>query len=77
MQRFFYRQIVTNKKVVDGLGLDRWILLSQSPTQRLVAQGRMLDLLHQNRNRFELRGLPPLCAQGTAALALFAVHRPV
>jgi hypothetical protein len=44
---------VANKQVLDRLGLNGQLLLFQSPAQGLVAQGRVLDLFDQNRNRFK------------------------
>ena len=65
------------KQVLDRLGLNGQLLLSQSLAQGLVAQGRVLDLFDQDRNRFKRCWLPSLCAQRATALLLFGVNGPI
>jgi hypothetical protein len=75
MWRFFLRQIVADKQVLDDFWLNGHILLSQSARYRLIAQGWVLDLFHQDRNRLGWRRLPATCIQRPAALPLLAVNR--
>ena len=69
---------MASKQVLDRLGLNGQLLLFQSPAQGLVAQGRVLDLFDQNRDRFKRSWLPSLCAQrATALLLLSGVNGPI
>ena len=68
---------MASKQVLDRLGLNGQLLLFQSPAEGLVAQGRVLDLFDQNRNRFKRCWLPSLCAQRATALLLSGVNGPI
>jgi hypothetical protein len=48
---FFYSQPVVGEEVADHLGLDLQILFPESSAERLISQGGVLDLLHENGNR--------------------------
>ena len=61
MWRFFYCQALAQKEVLEGLGSDRDLLLSQFPTQCLMTQGWVFDLFHEDRDRFGGRRLPADC----------------
>ncbi len=74
MWRFFYCQTVTDKEVVNDLGINKYVLLSQPSRQRLVAQRRLFDLLYQNRNRFKRRRLASHCIKRPTALPLLIVN---
>lgn len=68
---------MANKQVLDRLGLNGQLLLSQPPAQGLVAQGRVLDLFDQDRNRFKRGWLPSMCAPRATALLLSGVNGPI
>ena len=68
---------MANKQVLDRLGFHGQLLLFQSPAQGLVAQGRVLDLFDQNRNRFKCCWLPPVRVQIATALLLSGVNGPI
>ena len=68
---------MASKQVLDRLGLNGQLLLFQSPAEGLVAQGRVLDLFDQNRNRFKRCCLPSLCDQRATTLLLSGVNGPI
>jgi hypothetical protein len=50
MWRFFYWQAVALKEVLEGLGIDPDLLLSQLPTQGLVTHSGVFDLFQELQN---------------------------
>ncbi len=70
MWRFFFNEVVLHKKIPDGFGLNAELLLSEPPREGFIAQGRVLDLFHQDRNRLMRCWRPSLCAQRVTALLL-------
>ena len=70
MLRFFYCQAVVGKKVSDRLRFRAQVLRTEPPTQRLIAQGGLFDLLDQNGDRLGVRGLSASCAYRGTSLPL-------